>query len=628
MPRCHRPTLRLPQGRQLCGRGFSRTASIRVANSNNDSNDSSLDPTPSQLLRFSLTGHTQQTQTASQSNLDKLLEARLLPWTLDGLHRRSHAYRDETTFYAELKNVSNLHEFQLFFERNVIPRHEPRQLLRLVLKQALVNCQQSHSSREILSALNALISRLEKLEIQVPPYFHVEGMRYAAQCFSTPALEHHLKGFRRLTSDTMKAEDALDIVRTLFFSLRTICFADPAYDSSLMLGLVAGEGPHARSFSHKLSDILRFKPGFYSPYPRFLREIQATESLKATWKSLAQELTPDCRTKILDDAYQCVLTYIDAGMTEFVTDCLKDLSSKVGDSRPSVQMLGRLVSALAENELQAPAAVLSGQQGVEALDLQLRHIERRLGLEWQETSSHHSSIDHPLLPATDCPLLSPDGETIGFESVQRLVAEINVLGGSRSRSDLGVIADLLDEHDGSEVPLFTLNRGTESWEFAWFPQRSPIEFSNGLIPSTSDMSMPWSPATLGLLRARLDSRGLPVRFERTRHLMQLGSLAKRPAHVSKQSEDWTDTGYLVAFDRVRSEFVLVFIGKGPGVVDPGLQYSSLEPYPELCSIATLEMPEKPRDFKPRVEDIVSRHWEAGARARYHFDLDPGLDIIS
>ncbi|KAL1987511.1 hypothetical protein VTN96DRAFT_3438 [Rasamsonia emersonii] len=635
MPRCQLPTLRLPQNRQLGARRFlSRTPPVNVAN---NFSDSSPDPTPSQLLRFSLTGHTQHVQNASQSDFDKRLEAYLALRPLDGLHPPrlgSHRRQGEEATYAELEHVSNLQEFRLFIEREVIYSNDPSPFSRLALKQALANCQRYHSSREILSALNALISRLEKLQIKVPPYFYAEGMYYAAQCFSTPALEHHLNGFRRVTSSLLKVEDGVDIARALLFSLRTVFFTDPNYDLSPILGLVTGEGPHAGVFSHKLSDVLRFEPGAYATYVKLLREMRATGSLKAAWKSLSQQLTPDCRGEMLDDAYDCVLTFIDAGMVEFAMDCLKDLSSKVGDSPPSIPILSRLASALAENELQVPATVFARQQEVVAvLDDQLKHVERRLGLEWQETSSHHSSIDSPLLPATDRSLLSIDGEAVGFESVQRLVAEINALGGSHSRSDLGIIADLLNEHDGSEIPLFTQDLQTKSWEFAWIPQCSPIEFTNSLIPPRTDTSVPWSSAALGLLRARLDNHGLPLSLERSRHLMQLGYLAKRPANAAEHSgplrqehaEDWTDTGYLVAFDRIRSVFVLVFLGKSSGVISPGLQSSSLEPCPQLGSISTLAMPANPKDFKPRLEEIVSLPKEAGAR--YHFDLDPGMDLI-
>lgn len=636
MPRCQHPTLRLPQSRQLGARRFlSRTPPVNNIASN--FSGFSPDPTPSQLLRFSLTGNTQQVQNGSQSDLDKRLEAYLASRPPDGLHPRrlgSHRRQGEETTYTDLEHVSNLQEFRLFIEREVIYSNDQSQFSRLALKKALVNCQRYHTSREILSALNALISRLENLQIKVPPYFHTEGMYYAAQCFLTPALEHHLNGFRRVTSSPLKAEDGVDIARALLFSLRTVFFTNPEYDISLMLGLVAGEGPHAGRFSHKLSDILRFELGACATYVKLLREMRANRSLKAAWKSLSRQLTPDCRGEMLDDAYDCVLTFLDAGMVKFAMDCLKDLSSKVGNSPPSIPILSRLASALAEHELQAPTGVFARQQEVVAvLDDQLRHVERRLGLEWQEMSAHHSSIDSPLLPATDRSLLSIDGESVGFESVQRLVAEINALGGSHYRSDLGIIADLLNEHDGSEIPLFTQDLETESWEFAWIPRCSPIEFANCLIPPGTDMSVPWSSAALGLLRARLDHRGRPVSLERSRHLMQLGYLAKRPASAAEHSgplrqehaEDWTDTGYLVAFDRIRSEFVLIFLGQGSGVISPGLQFSSLEPCPQLGSISTLAMPANPRDFKPRLEEIVFLPRDAGAR--YHFDLDPGMDLI-
>ncbi|KAJ9216544.1 hypothetical protein DTO166G4_1760 [Paecilomyces variotii] len=198
----------------------------------------------------------------------------------------------------------------------------------------------------------------------------------------------------------------------------------------------------------------------------------------------------------------------------------------------------------------------------------------RLGLEWHNAQSCHSMIDDSLHPIGSQPFLTVDGDHVGLHTTQRFVEEIRALGCSNSSSDLGRIAELLDEHEGEDIPLCTQHMGSWDNQFAWMPQRSPIEFSHCLSAPGHNTRIPWDPASLGLVCARLDCQGKPMADEHTLHLLQLGYLCMRPASDIEQSE-WTSSGHIVAWDRVNGGFVAIFVGKGHGVISSGYLPSSL-----------------------------------------------------
>ncbi|KAJ9223298.1 hypothetical protein DTO169C6_4344 [Paecilomyces variotii] len=210
----------------------------------------------------------------------------------------------------------------------------------------------------------------------------------------------------------------------------------------------------------------------------------------------------------------------------------------------------------------------------------------RLGLEWHNAQSCHSMIDDSLHPIGSQPFLTVDGDHVGLHTTQRFVEEIRALGCSNSSSDLGRIAELLDEHEGEDIPLCTQHMGSWDNQFAWMPQRSPIEFSHCLSAPGHNTRIPWDPASLGLVCARLDCQGKPMADEHTLHLLQLGYLCMRPASDIEQSE-WISSGHIVAWDRVNGGFVAIFVGKGHGVISSGYLPSSL-PLPSrgLLSVAT------------------------------------------
>ncbi|RJE17568.1 hypothetical protein PHISCL_10096 [Aspergillus sclerotialis] len=252
-------------------------------------------------------------------------------------------------------------------------------------------------------------------------------------------------------------------------------------------------------------------------------------------------------------------------------------------------------------------------------------MERRLGIQWQTAELVHTSISNSQCVASGKPLLSIEGDCTGFDSIERLIAGIRHLGCSKSLDDLGMVADLLNEHDGSEIPvcLSTLDDGP--YHLAWRPQCSPIEFSNAPLPASHNSSKPWSPSTLGLIRGQLDSNGTTLENEPSLHLMQLGYLVmqrKNPILPSSMAQFadgpmWQETGHIVAWDRVAGGFLIVFVGKGHGLIDPGLRPSTLQPPPGLSPVAVVSIPK--------------HFYSAGAASgiqngKLHFDVEPDVEL--
>lgn len=653
MPRSRSRLLWLSSKLQLCAqRSISSGAHLPNAAIQIRSNYRCPEPTASQLLRFALVGTTQHLQnTISKSELDRHLEAAffekwpyinrpLPPWQPV---QRKPVNATAKSFRKELRyDVENLADLRGLIERNVNTA-ESGALFENVgeaLGQTLERCQRYNSYGEILSIISALVSRLERQGATVSKDIYFLGMQYACLCFSAPALEYHLHGYRRTGSQRLGLQSSVKLVKSLLSSILPIRFEDPAYDASSMLSLVTGENQSRQDPQHILGDILYWSDPKASTkdigtYAYVLGKLGSKKLLRRLWDRLRQQLSTDPCSRDIYAAYSCAMAFIDVGESEAAAACLKETSEHVNNALPDIAKSYLLTKLLAEPNVRAAVSKHAGEQAfTRVLEEQLRIIENRLGLKWQEEQSIHSNINDPSCHVTDQPLLTIDGESVGFDSVQRLIAEIRALGSSSSRSDLSAIADLLNEHEGDEIPLFTQNLKTGPLEFAWFPQCSPIEFSGCLTPAGHDAAVSSSPASLGLLRGRFNDHGTPLTTERSLHLIQLGYLGMRPASSGMDSDrsrarqpgEWKDTGHIVAWDRVVGNFVIVFTGKGRGIINPGLQSPTLQPPSGLGIVSRLVIPEDPRDFKPSITDVLIREQNAGNAGTYHFDVDSSTNL--
>ncbi|KAL2000955.1 hypothetical protein VTN02DRAFT_2434 [Thermoascus thermophilus] len=607
-------------------------------------------PTASQWLRFALTGTTQHLQnTISKSDLDRHLEAALFekwPYTNRPIPPWRPVQRKPVNVTAkslrkELRyDVENLADLRGLIERNVNTAESGALFENMVeaLGQTLERCQRDSSYGEILSVLTALVSRLERQGATVSKDIHYLGMQYACLCFSAPALEYHLHGFLRTGYQRLGLQSSVKLVKSLLSAVLPIRFGDPAYDASSMLSSVTGENQSHQDSQHTLGDILYWSDPKASTkdigtYAYLLGKLGSKRSLRRLWDRLRQQLSTAPGSRDIYAAYSCAMAFVDVGEAEAAAACLKETFELANNALPGIAKSDLLPRLLAEPHVRAALSEHAGEQTfTKVLEEQLRTIENRLGLKWQEEQSIHSNINDPSCHVIDRPPLTTDGESVGFDSVRRLIAEIRARGCSSSRSDLAAIADLLNEHEGAEIPLFTQNLKTGPLEFAWFPQCSPIEFSG--TSAGHDHSASSSPASLGLLRGRFNDHGTPLATERSLHLIQLGYLGMRPASSgvdptgsrARQLGEWKDTGHIVAWDRVVGNFVIVFTGKGRGIIKPGLQSPTLQPPSGLGTVSRLVMPEDPRDFTPSIADVLVREHNAGNVGTYHFDVDSGTNL--
>ncbi|RMJ25376.1 hypothetical protein PHISP_03772 [Aspergillus sp. HF37] len=382
-----------------------------------------------------------------------------------------------------------------------------------------------------------------------------------------------------------------------------------------MLKLVTGE--EGASEGCRLHDILFWAGpnGSTSSIHQYILLLTKLKSRTVLQQVLDQSLQD---ISSIQPLYDCVVGLMDEGESEQAATYLKQISERRDDSLPGISKFPGLRRILADEETSKLLPKIAGElEYAGILQNQLYDMETRLGIKWQPQKSIHTSISDPQCVASEEPLLTPDGNCAGFGSVERLIAEIRDFGCSSELAELGRIADLLNEHDGAEIPVMPGFK-IESPELAWRPQCSPVEFSGAPLPSRHDCSAPWSPSTLGLLRGRIDC-GVPLENERTLHLMQLGYLVmlqQAPIwHARAKADDghyWKETGHIVAWDRVAGQLLAVFVGKGHGLVEPGLPPLSLKPPPGLRRVEGISVP----GHMPR------RGTGAEIRnSKYHFDVD-------
>jgi hypothetical protein len=593
-----------------------------------------VEVTPSQVLRFSLTGKTQPSTEHVKPKPGRDIGHIFDRWDLGtppppelGLLKRRRFRSSESMPLKRLRtNTRAIRYVQVFIERSVFDA--PSGMFIQVngcgsLRRALQRCERHNSYSEILCAINGLVARLEDLRSPVSTCLYVLGMHYACLSLSPPALYHHLEGYRHVSSEPLSFDTSVSLVSSLFRTLKKVQFGDPGFSTLPMLKLVTGEGGGA-SDACRLHDALFWadpngSTSSVHQYILLLTKLKSRTVLQQVLDQSLQDISPNSIFPI-KRAYDCVMGLMDEGESEQAATYLKQISERCHDTLPGISKFHGLRRLLADEKTSELLPKIAGDlEYADMLQNQLYDMETRLGIKWQSQKSIHTSIADPQCVASEEPLLTTDGDCAGFDSVERFTAEIQTFGCSSEPGELGRIADLLNEHDGTEIPVTTISTfEAGSSELAWLPQCSPIEFSSAPIPSRHDCSAPWSPSTLGLLRGRIDC-GVPLENERPLHLMQLGYLVmlqQAPMlHARAKADDghyWKETGHIVAWDRVGGQLLAVFVGKGHGLIEPGLPPPSLKPPPGLGRVEGITVP----------GHKLGRRTGAAIRySKFHFDVD-------
>ncbi|PLN86329.1 hypothetical protein BDW42DRAFT_93281 [Aspergillus taichungensis] len=619
---------------------------LRHASSSTLTRSSSLRVTQSQLLQFALTGSKPPIED-DRAGLNRDLcfnELFLEEWPLPTnsnpslgsvIQEKTEAAEDGDMPGDPKGDAQLLQNLRSYIEKNV---QNGRQCALLQddeckpLMRALSLCQEHHSYGEILMFINAAIHRIEVLRAPVSEDLRFLGMYYACLAFSAPALQHHLDNFGRSCSRHLTLEKSVILVRALDTTLQVLAFQRPDFDAGAMLSVVAGESgpaPPPRRTLHGILywDSLENGSEDIGLYLTLLARLRSDSLLCRIWKQTLDKMTASS-FPAFESTYGFVKTFVDTGKPQDAVTYLRQISKRSNDTLPNISRFPGLSGLLADGEVSQTLPELAGpEEYLRMLETQTGDMESRLGIRWQPEMSHHTDISDPSTSFTNQPLLTIDGESSGYESAQRLIAEIHTFGCSKSTADLGSIANLLDEHDGESIPVCVSREEGHPLEFCWFPQRSPVEWFSPSFPLSTDMSRPWSPLTLGLVRARLSSSGPPLAKERFLYLMQLGYLAARPKKAPPGDRPpWKESGHIVAWDRVSGQFLMIYPDKGCRTV-PTSQL--LEASPPQSSLVTI------RVIYPMVNGLRENKWMVKSlgqirksRIKCQFEADPGLDLVA
>ncbi|GLB07937.1 hypothetical protein AtubIFM57258_003305 [Aspergillus tubingensis] len=538
-----------------------------------NSRASYTEPTPSHLVRFALTGTTKPSHNdVSNPELDKHLSDILLgDWPLVSLpppfwssSGRQPQNPDEIALFKALKHdVRNLRHLQVLIERT-INEVEGSLLLQTqscaLLAQALNRCQRKNSYGEILSALNAIITRLERLGLPRTSNLYFLGMYYAALSLSAPALERFLDGYLSVGLWPLDSLASKSLVNALLNALHYQRFREVTIDTNAILELIEG--------------------------------VTLTES---------------------GDVVQAM-------------DYLQEVSKHSQGMLPGISEF-KDVNRLLESEVIGPLLprMAGEKEYLKLLEAQLIQIEHKLGLSWDSEGPFHTNISDPHSIISDIPLFNIDGDSTGYESVARLITEINASGCSRSATDLGKIAELLEEHEGDIIPVSLPSTEGQDEEYAWFPQYSPVQCSGASPSAGKEGTESWTPSTLGLVRVSCDRSGSPL--ERSIHVMQLGRLARRARcpHDQDPSYDnpWEETEHMIAWDRVYGQLIAVYVGPSDAPIEGRIESRAARARSGIEAITTVSLH---GDTAPTSQgDLIS--FIGNASMHYYIEEDPSPDLM-
>ncbi|KAF7590435.1 hypothetical protein BBP40_002839 [Aspergillus hancockii] len=632
-----------PRRQSLFQRCLSRPP-LRHASAKRGTPTSYLQPTPSQLLRFALTGSTQPVQNGSYtSGLEQhFKELFSEQWPLNttpppplwsSLQQKTTG-PDREVFLGGLKHdVRSLRDLHLLIERNV---NEDRgaALLQIedcrILAQALECCQPQHSYGEILSTINAITTRLERLRVPVSHSLYALGMYYACLVFSASALKRHLDGYLAVGNQQLDMKSSTSLVDALLESFQVLPFQETGHDISKMLNIVTGESTVGNRSEHNLHRIMCWADHRSSTQPidqylTLLAKLRSDSLLQELWDRRMKTIPCDSPAHTFQSAYDCVKALIDVGHHERAIAYLRQISKCAHGNLPGLSKFRNLRTLLGDEAVVEVLPQLAGEEYPSILEAQLKNMEKRLGITWNPRKSVHTSISDPHRISSQEPLLTIDGDCAGYDSTARLVAEIEALGCSKSIVDLGKIANLLDEHEGDQVLVSLSPMESEYYEFSWVLRRSSIEFSNAPSHVETDRFKHWSPSTLGLLCVRPNSNGISLVANRSLHLIQLGYLVATPKlpHETgvEGTQNWEDTGYIVTWDRVFGRFLIVFVGQSYGVLSTGERWIVSDSSFGLDPILQVT----PGNDPPEQTDSKSPF--RGSPTRYYVDVDPSPDLV-
>lgn len=604
------------------------------------------DPTPSELFRAALTASNETSagnewlstlHKQTTEFLDREWKFNSPPpalWcALRGVHPM---YRTEDT--RRLRSAADLPTVRHAAEKLAIDEHGAVKLQGRhceTLRQSLRRCERHSTYTQILSTMSDIIARLQRLELLIRPQLFELAMYYAALDLSPYALRQLLQGYGKLASSQRNSGTGGLVLRALLQAIDSALFENPGYDTSRVLAELTGEGEREPQNRSTLHDTLLKSPDRdrknWSVYLCILARLQSRKPLETLWKQYL-EAQNNRHEDTYHSAYNVILALIQAKRSDTAVRFLEDISRRNKDTLPYVASLRNLQPVLDDPVVgEALPDLVQGNHYEQLLGSRLNNIERRLGIEWQDSGTPEEHGAHFSIASgaswavfKDQPLFTIDGNSAGYDDPARLYPELQARGCSKSVGDLGQLVHLLNDQGGN-VQGVALNIDFDrerlngiraeypSLELRWCPEHSPIEFSDSALPAMSIESQEWTPASLGLIRARSMINGVPQGGTKCLHLLQLGSMDMRLS----SSEPWQPSGYVVTWDRQHGEMIALFVGRNYGLVDRGPTPSG-SPFGAVAHIRPSTMP----DAFPLSCDRLPRD----SLEPYYLDLDPSADL--
>ncbi|KAL4764190.1 uncharacterized protein BDW70DRAFT_148159 [Aspergillus foveolatus] len=498
----------------------------------------------------------------------------------------------------------------------------------VVFQGALERCERGSTDGDILAFINGLEARLKLIDggNHVATHIHHMGIRYACSALSEPSLRHHLQSYLAAGGKTLGLYESLALVERLLSALQTLSFQDPKRDVSGLFRLVTGEaGPDSPSL-HRILFWARndVSPMSVGGYLSLLVKTKDDTVRHKIWSEYLQRTVRN-RTPIFREyqsAYVYAMSLVDAGDSPGAVSALKQVSVLARNDLPGISHFERVRDLLEDDAInEVLSQIVSEREYAKILDIKLGDIEQRLGITWLDDLDPDESLHLGLSDnraASDQPIFDMDGDSSGYESPERLVAEIRAHGNSKSIVDHCKIADLLDDYEGSLIPISIESWPTSDTKFYWAPQRSPLELGKAI--SVSDCSQDVLLSKVGLARVIASKEENPYALVQTLHLIQLGYLlAERPRsseHSSEVSPQLEETGYLVAWDRAYARMLVVFAGTCRGPVGAAVEFGDISEPSAFRAIA-------------RVEPL-NNAWAVGPKTRifrYRLEQDPSPDLF-
>ncbi|PGH04147.1 hypothetical protein GX51_03654 [Blastomyces parvus] len=619
------------------------------------------EPSASQLLRFALTGtlktpyNKYYSETLEQYMLDAFSNPTLPEiWTifntnpLKGKHLNNHITVVDRLDPRYLVRSLELPKLEALCEKYIVSTRVARELGRL--REAVVDLLTYHSKFEdparILSTVNALVARFTLLEVKVPKTFLLLGMKLAARHLSTPALRSYIHSYVNAGYGPLPGRSAAKVLRNLYSSCSASIFENPTIDFGPMRELATGLNEDGSAILEPSLHSLLFESNdvcphyVYTHYVHLLGAIGGYRRLLDIWPIVQDRVRRSPSDPLVQAFVKTYLTAVlNSGFGSKAAYFAEKLSaiSNLNDFLPV-----SLWKALLEQEnSEGLQKLVSGLTMNVIMDKALTSMESSLGITWNPDGEGRHVRTTDMDPLWDqwpadvtLPSLHPDSSKSGSSGyLKRLLVEIELCGSSQSAKELARVANLLHDYEGFEVPLgYREDELGQVKEFAWLPQCCPIEFSNNVPPSIYNIAGPQSPSSLGLIRACRDIDGKPTKLSsRNMYLMQLGYLCERGRGAAEGGINsttgeiwkWRETGHIICWDRLHRCFIMIFLGKGWGTIDPGLYPEKSHPY--LPSVASLRL--KPStNFKSEFSEKsrALSPWDA----HYWLDVNPAAHIAS